>query len=71
MVGVRPTLPVQGVPFILVAGNRVMAEPYVSRKLQIGGGPCDRDLQISDISPHGVLPGKMLLSSVSCATPVS
>ena len=54
MVGVRSTVPVQGVSFILgndLAGNQVMAEPCVSRKPQIGGDPCDSDLQIPDVFP--------------------
>ena len=59
MVGVRPTLPVQGVSFSLgndLAGNRVMAEPRVSHKPQISGDPCDSDLQIPDVFPHVQLP---------------
>jgi len=42
MVDVRPTLPVQGVLFILgndLAGERVMVEPCISHKPQLNGAP--------------------------------
>ena len=54
MVGVRPTLPVQGVSFILgndLAGERVMAEPCVFHKPQISEDSGDSDMQIPGIFP--------------------
>ena len=54
MVGIRPTLPVQGVSFILgndLAGERVMAEPCVSNKPQINEASEDNGMPIPDIFP--------------------
>jgi len=52
---VRPTLPVQGVSFILgndLAGERVMVEPCVSCKPQMNEAPEDKAMmQVFDIFP--------------------
>ena len=54
MVGIRPTLPVQGVSFILgndLAGKRVMAELCVFNKPQMNEASEDSDMSIPDIFP--------------------
>ena len=54
MIGIRPTLSVQGVSFILgndLAGEQVMSEPYVSPKPQLNEISEDGDMQIPDIFP--------------------
>ena len=54
MIGIRPTLSVQGVSFILgndLAGEQVMSEPCVSPKPQLNETSEDGDMQIPDIFP--------------------
>ena len=54
MVGIRPSLPVQGISLILgndIAGEKVMVDPCVSPNPQLSTVPEEAEIQIAGVYP--------------------